>query len=265
MAYTADFLLGLLGADCYKMYERVNNFIMDGYNVNQMWDKGGKYGDICLRYSRSGKTLCTLYFRREQLGIWIILGKEERGKFEEKRNQFSHGLQEIYDMTEVYHDGKWLMFDVEDDYLYNEITSLLMVKKAPNRKFTMCGYCCDMCKAYAANIKKSDERQSLSEYWNKYYNLDISPENISCDGCRCMKADARRIDNACPVRDCVLHKKLNDCSECAKYPCDIFLSRKGLSYEEAYEIEKLDLSSYYDFLGAFDNKSRLDRITNRGK
>ena len=134
---TADFFPELLGADCYKMYERVNKFIMDNYNVNQMWSKGGKYGDICLRYSRSGKTLCTLYFRQKQLGIWIILGKEERSRFEEMRNQFSHELQEIYDRTEVYHDGKWLMFDVEDDNLYNEIVLLLKVKKSPNKKPAM--------------------------------------------------------------------------------------------------------------------------------
>ena len=37
----------------------------------------------------------------------------------------------------------------------------------------MCGYCCDMCKAFAGNIKKKDERNVLSDYWNKYYDMLI--------------------------------------------------------------------------------------------
>lgn len=259
MDYTGNKLENLLGSGSYKMYDRLNDFITDNYNVEQLWDKGGKYGEACLRYSRSGKTLCTLYFRKQQLGIWIIFGRDERNRFEEERSRFSSELQEKYDEPEVYHDGKWLTFDVEDDRLFDEIVKLLMIKKSPNRKLTMCGYCCDMCKAFVSNIKKKDERDSLSEYWHRYYDLDIQSQDISCDGCRCKKADAHRIDNACPVRFCVLDKKLNDCSECGKYPCDIFLSRKGLSYDEACEIEELDIESYYNFLGAFDNKSRLDR------
>ena len=35
----------------------------------------------------------------------------------------------------------------------------------------MCSYCCDMCKTFAGNIKKKDERNILSDYWNKYYDL----------------------------------------------------------------------------------------------
>lgn len=44
-------------------------FLLDRYNIAPGWDKGGTYGKACLRYSRSGKTLCTLYFREKQLGI----------------------------------------------------------------------------------------------------------------------------------------------------------------------------------------------------
>jgi hypothetical protein len=259
MEYTAENILKLLEAETYKMYEQINDFITDNYNVNQIWDVGGKYGDICIRYSRSGKTLCTLYFRQKQLGIWIIFGKSERSKFEEMRNQFSFEVQEKYDSTKVYHDGKWLMFNVEDNSLFNEIVLLLSIKKSPNRKLAMCGYCCDMCKAFVLNIKKKDERNALSEYWKDYYDLDLSPENISCEGCRCTKANAHRIDDSCPVRSCVLDKEIIDCSECEEYPCDTFLSRKGLNYEEAYQIKKIDVAEYYDFLCAFDNKSRLDR------
>lgn len=40
-------------------------------------------------------------------------------------------------------------------------------------KITMCGYRCDLCKAFAPNIKNNDEREMLSNIWNKYYDRDI--------------------------------------------------------------------------------------------
>lgn len=259
MEYTIQQIKDLLGSECYTMYERLDHYITDNYNVDQLWEKAGKFGVVGLRYNRGGKTLCTLFFRQGQLGIWIIFGKEERSKFEETQENFSAQVREKYENTKTYHDGKWLMFDVEDASLLPDMKRLLQIKKKPNRKLTMCGYCCDMCKAFQGNIRKKDERECLSGYWQKYYELNIPIEEIRCDGCRCRKADAHRIDSECPVRACVLEKQLSDCSECAQYPCETFMARKGLSHSEADAISELDVKNYYTYLSAFDNKSRCDR------
>lgn len=259
MEYTVKQLQNLTGAECYAVYELFNNYILDHYNVDQLWDKGGKYGEVCLRYGRGGKTLCTIYFRQKQLGIWVVLGKEERIKFEEAESRFSEKTRDIYWRTKTYHDGKWLMFDVDNAELFDDIKALLEIKKSPNRNLTMCGYCCDMCKAFVGNIKKKDEREILTGYWNRYYGLNIPVENMNCDGCRCKRSNAHRVDDACPVRACVQSKKLNDCSECENYPCEIWNSRKGLSHAEANTVSELDILSYYEYLGAYDNRSRLER------
>ena len=260
MEYTKKQLKELTGAEYYGMYERLNEYILDSYNVNQQWDKGGKDWEICLRYGRSGKTLCTVYFRRGRIGVMVIFGKEERKKFEETESRFSETIRNIYYGAKTYHDGKWMMFDVNNAELLDEIKMLLEIKKSPNRILTMCGYCCDMCKAFVGNTRKKDEREILAGYWKRYYGLNIPVENMNCDGCRCKKADAHRVDDACPVRACVQDRKLTDCSECTDYPCEIFLSRKGLSHAEADGIEELDIPSYYEYLGAYDNQSRLDRL-----
>lgn len=62
MGYTAEEIREMLGASCYKMHELLDGFISNNYNVDKVWAKGGKYGKACLRYSKSGKTLCTVYF-----------------------------------------------------------------------------------------------------------------------------------------------------------------------------------------------------------
>ncbi len=43
-------------------------------------------------------------------------------------------------------------------------------------KVAMCGYRCDLCSGFASNIKNKDEREMLSNVWNKYYDLNIPTE-----------------------------------------------------------------------------------------
>lgn len=49
-------------------------------------------------------------------------------------------------------------------------------------ELALCGYRCDLCKAFAANIKANDQRKTLSEKWMKYYGLDIPADSIFCEG-----------------------------------------------------------------------------------
>ncbi len=123
----------LVGDACYEMYERLDEYIAAFYQMEATWSNGGKYGRYCLRYQRSKKTLCTLYLRENQLGIWVILGKTERDKFEAAAQQFSPEVNDKYRQTETFHDGKWLMFDAMDATLLEDIKKLLLIKRKPKK------------------------------------------------------------------------------------------------------------------------------------
>lgn len=129
-------------------------------------------------------------------------------------------------------------------------------------EFNMCGYRCDLCKAYAPNVKKNDKRKEQIQVWDKYYGgFDgATIENIYCDGCRCDRPDAKRIDMGCPVRKCVIEKGLIHCGDCNDYPCSTFDQRKGLSLEDAKSKlgETFNEYEYEEYLSAFDNKTRLN-------
>jgi hypothetical protein len=130
---------------------------------------------------------------------------------------------------------------------------------------TKCGYCCEACKAYAPNIERGDQREELSRLWKLYYALDIPAKDIYCDGCLSTKLDAKRIDDNCPVRQCVVEEKLSHCGECSKYPCETFCQRKGLTEEEMKKHPEYESSHYREYLMAFDNKTRLDEYRIRIK
>ena len=49
-----------------------------------------------IKYRRGGKTLCALYARENCIGFMVILGKDEREKFEAGRNEYSESVRKIY-------------------------------------------------------------------------------------------------------------------------------------------------------------------------
>ena len=123
----------LLGDSLFAVWTKLSNRIDEKYEIDCIWDKDLKEWPYELKYSRGGKTLCTFYLKEHTIGFWIILGKNERMKFENDRDAYSREVQNIYDETKTYHDGKWLMFEPTDDVMFDDFMKLLAIKRKPNR------------------------------------------------------------------------------------------------------------------------------------
>ena len=119
---------------------KIRNTFVGAVNIchylddKRLWDKGGKAWKYEYKYRRGGKTLCALYARENCVGFMIILGEDERLKFEADRESYSKEVQEIYDETKTYHDGKWIMFEPADTSLFHDFIRLLQIKRKANRK-----------------------------------------------------------------------------------------------------------------------------------
>lgn len=124
----------LVGESLYDLWIQLEALIEESYDMDHLWNKGGKAWQYEYKYRRGGKTLCALYARENCIGFMIILGKDERLKFETNRDNYSKEVQRIYDETQTYHDGKWLMFEPVDTTLFDDFIRLLRIKRKPNRK-----------------------------------------------------------------------------------------------------------------------------------
>lgn len=124
----------LVGASLYDIWSKLKILIDERYDVNHAWNKGGKAWKYEYKFHRGGKTLCALYAREHCVGFMIILGKDEQSKFEADRDNYSKEVQNIFDQTKTYHDGKWLMFEPTDTTLFDDFVKLLRIKRRPNRK-----------------------------------------------------------------------------------------------------------------------------------
>ncbi len=131
---TDEELCLIMGEEKFKVWSEVNKFIEMNYNIESIWDKGGKTGIYELKYRKSGKTLCALYPRELGLKILIVFGKAEREKFEGSRNNFTKYINDFYENTHQYHDGKWLYLDYNSSVSIEDIKNLILIKKKPNRR-----------------------------------------------------------------------------------------------------------------------------------
>lgn len=127
-------MTSLVGGSLYEIWEKLCTLIDEKYDMDRLWDKGGKAWTYEYKYRRGGKTLCTLYAKENCVGFMVILGKDERAKFEADRENYTGEVQKIYDAAQTYHDGKWIMFEPVDASLFDDFMRLLQIKRKPNRR-----------------------------------------------------------------------------------------------------------------------------------
>ena len=127
-------LTALVGKSLYEVWDQLCALIDEKYEMDRLWNTGGKAWKYEYKYRRGGKTLCALYARENCVGFMVILGKGERAKFEADRENYSKEVQELYDKAHTYHDGKWIMFEPVDTSLFQDFLGLLKIKRKPNKK-----------------------------------------------------------------------------------------------------------------------------------
>ena len=126
-------MIALVGNPLYEIWNKLCSLIDEKYEMDCLWNKGGKAWTYEYKYRRGGKTLCALYARENCIGFMVILGKEERSKFETEKESYAREVQRIYDEAKTYHDGKWMMFEPTDTSLFDDSIRLLSIKRKPNR------------------------------------------------------------------------------------------------------------------------------------
>ncbi len=124
----------LVGIDKANIFYNIVDEITKLYDMEQIWNIGGKKWTYEYKFRKGGKTLCAFYFKDNTLGFMIIFGKDERIRFEEIRSELSSEILENYDNAETFYDGKWVMFDIKNNSIIEDLKKLLFIKRKPNRK-----------------------------------------------------------------------------------------------------------------------------------
>ena len=133
IAPMADELSNLVSKSLYEVWNKLVALIDENYDMERLWNSGGKAWKYEYKYRRGGKTLCSLYARENCIGFMIIFGKDERAKFEADKADYLEETLSVYNQAQTYHDGKWMMFEPKDTSMFNDFLKLLSIKRKPNK------------------------------------------------------------------------------------------------------------------------------------
>ncbi|MCL2884018.1 MAG: DUF3788 domain-containing protein [Oscillospiraceae bacterium] len=209
------------------MLERVSEETMRFMRGKYVADEVGNGRDD-LKFRRGGKTIVTIYIHEDYFDFLLIFGKAEREAFEARRGEFPRNIQEIYDGSKTYHDGKWMTIPVRDLERLEAVKRMIMIKKKPNRKpfpksqavLSRCGMRCDLCVHYTGGTISKELKKELQERIDRVYGGGSAGEWPCCPGCGAQAAGQAHPcmngDSCGPLR-CAAGKGLEKCQNCGEF------------------------------------------------
>lgn len=103
-----------------------------------------------------------------------------------------------------------------------------------------CGLDCSQCAAYLAT--RSDEGEALEKVaaeWRERFGMEVSADDVACDGCR---SNTGRLSSYCPtcgVRECGIDRGVTTCAHCGDYDCERLRGCGGYRSQGKVTLDKI--------------------------
>jgi hypothetical protein len=129
---TPKVVSSLIGRENARRWVRLLNFIDAKYPgvFRGEWLYGGTKHGWSLRFKKS-KSFCTLIPERGRMNVVIVFGAAERDKAEGLMPSLVSHVRDDYLAATTYHDGKWVLIEVDSDDVLADVERLLEVKRRP--------------------------------------------------------------------------------------------------------------------------------------
>ena len=114
------------------VYEDFSNFLESEYKTAPQIEYS-KCSAKCgwnLKYKKGGKSLCTVYPMKDYFTVLIVIGTKEEVETEFAIPTCSEYVKELYENTRFSCGGKWLMIDVKDEVILNDVKKLINIRAA---------------------------------------------------------------------------------------------------------------------------------------
>ena len=84
----------------------------------------------------------------------------------------------------------------------------------------VCGLDCARCAAYRATRANDDRlRAATAVEWSSRYGVNVTPDEVVCDGCRTGGRKLGYCANICELRKCAIRRGVETCAACTDHPC----------------------------------------------
>jgi hypothetical protein len=120
-----------------QYWDQLVLYIEETYNTKLQLDysKDSLQPGWNVKYKKSGKALCTLYPMEGYFIALVVVGPkdEDEVKHDMETGLFSTYVKELYEETAYSPLGRWLMIEVKDKAVINDIHHLLSIRIKPRQ------------------------------------------------------------------------------------------------------------------------------------
>lgn len=84
-----------------------------------------------MKYQKGGKSLCTLYPMEGFFIALVVVGEKERDAVEQLLPTYTPYVQALYGRAAALMGARWLMAEVTDETILDDVKRLIAVRRAP--------------------------------------------------------------------------------------------------------------------------------------
>lgn len=121
------------------LWQSINKFIKKTYNILPVLSYSccSEQPGWNVKYKKSGKSLCTLYPMEGYFIALVVIGNKEVDETELILPSCSEHIQDLYKNNPSSLGGKWLMINVTDKKILEDVETLIKIRVLPRQKERM--------------------------------------------------------------------------------------------------------------------------------
>ena len=118
------------------LWSELLSYINNAYQVQpkMTYSKCSAQPGWNVKFQKSSKSLCTLYPMEGYFIALVVVGMKEEVAVEMALGTFTPYTQELYNKTPFSCGGRWLMIEVRDKLILNDVKNLISIRVNPKGK-----------------------------------------------------------------------------------------------------------------------------------
>jgi hypothetical protein len=116
-----------------ELWQDLNSYLQNSYHIQPKltYSQCSMQRGWNVKYVKSGKSLCTIYPMENYFITLIVIGNKEMQEAEFLMPLCSKYTQELYHKTNFNVGGRWLMINVTDRQILEDVINLMQIRVRP--------------------------------------------------------------------------------------------------------------------------------------
>ena len=119
-----------------SLWDELRSFIEGTYEVQPSIEYSKCYLESGwnVKYKKGSRSICTIYPRESSFTCLVTIGRKEADEAELLLPSLSNYVQEVYSTAGSLNGARWLMINVTDESILEDVKRLILIRVKPKKK-----------------------------------------------------------------------------------------------------------------------------------